>query len=109
MKSDEMLKYYKIITDDYPMFLSFLRAKYPIFHNSNIFYRDFQYGIKRFLEKKEFEVSYPQAEDLANRVSKYLEEKGVFVKVNSLGWKLNYPEFVTSVPGDPFDMKNGTN
>lgn len=34
------------------VFLNYLKAKFPIFHNSNLFYRDFQYGVKSFLEKK---------------------------------------------------------
>jgi hypothetical protein len=82
--------------------LNYLRAKFPVFHNSNFFFRDFQYGIRSFLEKKEVKVSYQMAEKLAVEMAKYFEEQNIFLKVNSQGWKINYPEFATAKPGDPF-------
>ena len=82
--------------------LNYLRARFPVFHNSNFFFRDFQYGIRSFLEKKEIKVSYQLAEKLAVEMAKYFEEQNIFLKVNSQGWKINYPEFATAEPGDPF-------
>lgn len=82
--------------------LNYLRARFPVFHNSNFFFRDFQYGIRSFLEKKEIKVSYQMAEKLAVELAKHFEEQNIFVKVNSQGWKINYPEFATTEPGDPF-------
>ncbi len=95
----------KIAKDEYPIVLNFLKAKFPLFHNSNFFFRDFQYGLKRFFIKKEIYLTIPESEELANRVAKFLEDEQVFIKVNKIGWRLNYPEFVTDVPGDPFDLK----
>lgn len=37
------------------IFLSYLKAKFPVFHNSNLFSKDFQFGLKSFLEKKVFQ------------------------------------------------------
>ena len=82
--------------------LNYLRARFPVFHNSNFFFRDFQYGIRSFLEKKEIKVSYQLAEKLAVEMAKYFEEQNIFLKVNNQGWKINYPEFATAEPGDPF-------
>ena len=82
--------------------LNYLKAKFPIFHNSNFFFRDFQYGIRSFLEKKEMKVSYQMAEKLAEEMAKHYEDKNLFVKVNHQGWKINIPDFVTAEPGDPF-------
>lgn len=82
--------------------LNYLRAKFPIFHNSNFFFRDFQYGIRSFLEKKEIKASYQMAEKLADEMAKHFESKNIFVRVNHQGWKINFPEFVTTEPGDPF-------
>jgi len=82
--------------------LNYLRAKFPVFHNSNFFFRDFQYGIRSFLEKKEIKASYQMAEKLANEMAEYFEAQNVFVKINHQGWKINYPEFATTQPGDPF-------
>lgn len=95
-------KYFDQLKSDHSILLNFLRAKFPLFHNSNFFYRDFHYGIKRYLEKKGIFVSYEKAEMIAKELSKYFESQGIFVRTNSLGWKINYPEFATQVPGDPF-------
>ena len=82
--------------------LGFLKAKFPMFHNSNFFYRDLQYGLRSFLEKKGIDIAYAEAAKLADAISKEFENKGIFVRVNKIGWKINYPEFTTSEPGDPF-------
>ena len=82
--------------------LNYLKAKYPVFHNSNFFFRDFQYGIRSFLEKKEIKASYQMAEKLAEEMAKHFEEKNMFVKINHQTWKINKNEFATVEPGDPF-------
>lgn len=82
--------------------LNYLKAKFPVFHNSNFFFRDFQYGIRTFLEKKEIKASYQMAEKLAEEMAKYFEEKNLFVKINHQAWKINKNDFVTAAPGDPF-------
>jgi hypothetical protein len=55
----------------------------------------------KFLENKEIKIKYTDGEEVANQLSKHLEEKGVLVKVGFQSWKLNYPGFVTTTPGDP--------
>lgn len=82
--------------------LNYLKAKFPIFHNSNFFFRDFQYGIRSFLEKKEIKASYQMAEKLTEEMAKHFERKNQFVKINDQAWKVNKQEFVTVEPGDPF-------
>lgn len=82
--------------------LNYLRAKFPFFHNSNFFFRDFQYGIRSYLEKKEIKASYQMSEKLANEMAKYFEAQNIFIKINHQGWKINFPEFATTQPGDPF-------
>jgi len=82
--------------------LNYLKAKFPVFHNSNFFFRDFQYGIRSFLEKKEIKASYQMAEKFAEEMAKYFEDKNLFVKINYQTWKINKQEFVTAEPGDPF-------
>ncbi len=90
------------LKNDHVIFLNFLRAKYPLFHNSNFFFRDFHYGIKRYFEKKEIFITYKKAEVIAKELAVYFESQGIFIRMNDLGWKINYPEFATQVPGDPF-------
>jgi hypothetical protein len=101
LKSKKINKYLELLKSENEKLLKFLKAKFPMFHNSNFFFRDLQYGIRSFLEKKDIDVSYHQAGMLAAEVSNELVDKGIFVKINDQSWKLNYPEFTTKTPGDP--------
>lgn len=96
------MEFENLIENEDKVFLNFLKAKYPMFHNSNFFFRDLQYGSMKFLEKKGLKVTIPQSITIADKLGKYFEEKGIFIKVNKLGWRVNYPDFVTAAPGDPF-------
>ena len=95
-------KYLDLLNKNEEILLNFLRAKFPIFHNSNFFFRDLQYGIKNFLEKKDIFVSYKQADELAIEIAKHFENKQIFTKINEKAWTVKYPEFATTEPGDPF-------
>jgi hypothetical protein len=97
-----ILKYFEQLKNDQTILLNFLKAKYPLFHNSNFFFRDFHYGIKRYLEKKGVLMTYPQSEKIAKELAMYFESQGIFIRTNNLGWKINFPEFATHTPGDPF-------
>jgi hypothetical protein len=101
MKKEKLNEQLEQIKNDPVIFLNFLKANYPMFHNSNFFFRDLLYGIKKFGEKKGIEISYPEAEMLANKISVFFEGKEIFVKINKNAWRVNLPEFVTQVPGDP--------
>jgi hypothetical protein len=92
----------ELLKKDEESLLNFLKAKFPMFHNSNFFYRDLQYGIRSFLEKKDIIINYNDADELAHSISKYFEDKGIFIKVNDLTWRVDYPKFITTEPGDPF-------
>ncbi len=102
MSKRKLQENFEMLKKDNSIFLNFLKAKFPVFHNSNFFFRDFQFGIQKFLERKGIEVSYLEAEKLAKQLSEYFREQGFFIPVNSGTWKVNYPEFLTTKPGDPF-------
>ncbi|HZW38041.1 MAG: hypothetical protein ACM3O3_06120 [Syntrophothermus sp.] len=90
------------IKEDPGTFLNFMKTKFPIFHNSNVFFRDIQYGVKSYLEKKDIKASYRIVDDLSEQIIKFLEEQNILLKIKEgINWKLNYPEFVTTTPGDP--------
>ncbi|HPI37300.1 MAG TPA: hypothetical protein PK397_05075 [Ignavibacteriaceae bacterium] len=95
MKSSTKLE---LLKRDYKIFLSYFKANYPVFHNSNVFFRDLQYAIRRFLESKGFETNYNEATKLAVSFAELMELEGVFVKTSKIGWKLNYPAFLTGSP-----------
>jgi hypothetical protein len=98
----KFLAYIELLKNNESALLNFLKAKFPVFHNSNFFFRDLQYGIRSFFEKKDITVSYQDAEKLAAEMATYFEDKGIFIKVNHQAWKVNRTEFVTAAPGDPF-------
>lgn len=99
---DEKLNVLKM---DFKLLLNFHKSKVPTFHNSNIFFRDFQYSVKRFLEAKQIKCSYDEAGILTEKMIDFLIEESIFNKVNNLGYKLNYPAFQTGAP-HTFDLVN---
>lgn len=101
MKNEKLNKLAEQIRNNPIIFLNYLKANYPLFHNSNFFFRDLQYGTKKYFEIKDINISYRDAEELAKLLTEYFEEKEIFVKVSNSTWKINFPEFVTQVPGDP--------
>ena len=94
-------EYLSILKKENVIFLNYLKARFPLFHNSNFFFRDLQYGIKQFFEMKNLDITYPESEKLAVEFGSYLESKDILKRVNDQGWKLNYTEFITAKPGDP--------
>lgn len=104
MNNKNIESLFENLKNENEIFLSYLKAKFPIFHNSNLFYRDFEYGLQSFFEKKGIHLSAQNVEHLSKLFSNYFETTGIFVKTSKHSWKLNYPEFVTTKPGDPFSF-----
>ena len=75
--------------------LAFLKSRFPLYHQSNVFFRDIQYGIQLFLERKGIRVGYPESEQIANDFISTLEREGVLVAIDRQSWTLKYPEFRT--------------
>jgi hypothetical protein len=98
---NKLNSYLEILKSEQQIFLNYLKAKFPVFHNSNFFFRDLHFGIKSYFEKKGTGLSYSLSEQIAKKYSEYLEEEGIFVKISDKTWRVTFPEFVTTVPGDP--------
>lgn len=104
MSNKNIQTLFENLKNEQEIFLSYLKAKFPIFHNSNLFIRDFEYGLLGYLEKKGIHLSSQKLEELSILFLNYYESTGVFVKTGKQAWRLNYPEFVTAKPGDPFSF-----
>ena len=89
------MKHSEIIIKNYQEFLKFLKNKLPVYHNSNVFFRDIHYGVIHFLNEKEKKAKYSKAESIAGIVIDFLEKEGILKKIDSQTWMLNYPEFLT--------------
>ena len=84
----------EIITNHKTEFLHFLKAKFSLFDNSNIFFRDFHFGLVAYLQNvKSKKLHYTQTEQLAHQLVGEFEKLGIFSKVDHQSWRLNYPEF----------------
>ncbi len=73
--------------------LGFLKSQYPLYHLSNIFFRDVQYGIQKMFERRGEKVSYPNAEKIAWEFVGKLEKEKMLNKIDQQSWVLNYPEY----------------
>ena len=71
------------------IFLKYMKEKYKIFNNSNIFLRDIQFAIKSFFEKKDIKITYGEAEKLMNELTLNMEASGELLKLSTNTWKVN--------------------
>ena len=78
-------------------FLSFLRTKIPVFHLSNIFYRDVYYMVIAFLAERGIKTKSADAEDLARVLIEKLVRERILGPIDAQTWVVQYPEFRTPV------------
>jgi len=72
------------------IFIKYMKEKYKIFNNSNIFLRDIQFAIKSFFEKKDIKITYAEAESLMNELTSNMEKSGELTKLSANTWKVNF-------------------
>jgi hypothetical protein len=78
--------------------LAFLKTRYPLYHLSNVFFRDIQYGIRTLLERKGAKVGYTSAERLAREFVERLEKQKILIPIDRQSWVLYYEDFKTAPP-----------
>jgi hypothetical protein len=83
----------KDIIETPQQFLSFLKTRTALFHLSNVFFRDFQYGIMAYGESKGKKIRYDNAEALAKDVVVVLEREGILKPIKPGSWMVVYPDF----------------
>jgi hypothetical protein len=79
--------------DSNQIFLGYMKTRSHLFHQSNVFFRDFHYGVIAYVETKGKKISYGRAEELAKELVSSLEHEGLLRKITPGSWMLNYPEF----------------
>lgn len=90
MKND-----FEVIASNKTEFIRLLKTKFSLFHLSNVFFRDIQYGIMMYAESRGEQISYGRAEEVAKLVINNLEGSGILKPIKPGSWMLNYPEFRT--------------
>src|SRR5688500_4372728 len=80
-------------------FFAFLKDNnYPVYHRSPIFFRDFQYGLWRFLQESQTKVAYADVERMAREVIEDFEARGLVRKISRQNYELQMPDFTTVWP-----------
>lgn len=74
-------------------FMHHCKAKFPMIHLSNVFFRDFHFAVLDFLKKKKVKVSYTDGEQVTREVALEFEKRNLFKKLDYQTWMLNYPDF----------------
>lgn len=73
--------------------LRFLKSRFPMYYQSNFFFRDLQFGIQSLLKEKGMSVSNAIAEGIARSFAQSLETDRQFVPIDHQSWMVNIPEF----------------
>jgi len=72
------------------LFFSFMKEKYPVFKESNIFFRDLQYAIRNYYMKRGKTIDYQKAEKITSEFIEKLEIEGELKKISNNAWKVNF-------------------
>jgi len=70
------------------LFFNFMKEKYPFYKNSNIFFRDLQFAVKSFFEKKEIIISSITSQKLAENLIFFLENKQEIKRISDNAWNV---------------------
>jgi len=84
------MNYLQELTASDEIFFRYMKEKYRLFYNSNIFLRDIQYAIKSFFQRKNMKLKYLEAEKLAFDFTELMENKEKLKKVGNNAWKVNF-------------------
>lgn len=85
----------EFVVENYLEVLRFLKSRFPMYHLSNFFFRDVQYGIMAMLEERGVSVNHAEAERSARAFIEKLEREKIFSRIDRQTWVVHYPEFRT--------------
>lgn len=72
------------------VFFNFMKEKYPLYYNSNIFFRDIQYAIMSYYQKKDITVKRYDAEKITQKFVLELEKSRELSRMSNNSWKVNF-------------------
>jgi hypothetical protein len=82
-----------LIVENQKDFLKYLKTKFPLYHLSNVFFRDLHYGVMNYLLAHKNRLKYTDAERVTREVIREFEKAGILTKIDKQTWLLKYPEF----------------
>jgi hypothetical protein len=74
-------------------FLQFMKARYHLYHASNVFFRDIHYGVMSFLEMRNQNAGYTATEAITRDVIAHLEQTGILRPIDDRTWMVVHEEF----------------
>jgi hypothetical protein len=83
----------QFVVEKYLEVLRYLKSRFPMYHLSNFFFRDVQYGIMAMLEERGVSVNYVEAEQSARALIERLEREKIFSPIDHQTWVVRYPDF----------------
>ena len=95
------MKQLTYVLDNHKEVLAFLKSRFPMYHQSNFFFRDVHFGIITLMEKKGMKVGYTVAEGIAREFVGKLEKERIFLPIDHQTWVVNYPEYRKPVVKPP--------
>ncbi|MGA9117111.1 MAG: hypothetical protein WB626_10080 [Bacteroidota bacterium] len=92
--------------------LDFLKQRYPLYHLSNIFLRDVQFGIRIWARERGAGLDYGASEQLALAFLGRLEQRGIALRLDDQTWVLRHepfrkPRMVKEAPARPHPAGSG--
>lgn len=80
------------------VFFRFMKEKYPLYYNSNIFLRDVQYAVKSYFEKKEIALKTYAAEVASREFISYLVSENLLKEIKPNTWRVMFSLEDKTVP-----------
>jgi hypothetical protein len=78
----------EMFVDKQKEFLSFLKTRFNVFHESNVFFRDLHYGVMAFLQINALPSRYSSSEELTKQVVAAYEEMNILVRIDDRSWMM---------------------
>lgn len=74
---------------------------YPIFHLSNVFYRDFQYGVRDYFRITEGkDIGTRKADEIADAVIESMLQRGLLIQRSTNTWQLLHDRYTLKGAGE---------
>jgi hypothetical protein len=83
----------RFIIESQKEFLEFLKSRFQVIHESNVFFRDLHYGVMGYLAMKNLSSRYSESEEVTRKVVQSFVEGRLLIPIDTQTWMLNYPAF----------------
>ena len=87
------MKELQYVVENHIEVIKYLKSRYPMYHRSNFFFRDIQFGIQTMMEERGISLSYAEAERIARALAVKLEREKILLPRDHQTWVVSYEEF----------------